>query len=102
LNHSIEYYRTCRRKAVELSDTGLMTVLSRLHEQPENLESVPVTTSANGWYRVTIEPDTTRRDSMQIHLETIGHYGMVTHKKKYRFRMTITENETVWVQTYVE
>ncbi len=89
------------RKAMEISEYGLLNVLELLGTKPSWTEGFSKTSYNGGWYSAKL----TRRekgDTVLLYVETTGHIGTVSKKQECVLRLTIMENDSSWVRCNIQ
>lgn len=84
------------RKALEISEYGLMSALTHLHENPSWRDGLPKTKYNDGWYRVELKEN----GRGKIHLLTVtsvGGCGSVRQIKKMVLQRYLNDQDTSWV-----
>jgi hypothetical protein len=89
--------RNAHRKALQISEYGLQIALQKLQKEPSWREGLPKTSYREGWYRIKIQPDTTR-DTLLLNVMSEGHMGSYSITKTGVVRMYVMDNDTFWVQ----
>ena len=85
------------RKAVEISEYGLLHVLEKLGEKPSWRGGFPKTAYEGGWYSAKLTPQT-QGDTVLLSVETTGRIGGVTKKQECLLRLSIANKDSVWVR----
>ena len=89
------------RKAIEISEYGLLMALERLKDSPSWCSGLQKTEYETGWYTATVkrQPD---KDTTFLVVEAVGHAGPVARKQGCVLRLEITGNDSVWVRQSIK
>jgi hypothetical protein len=89
------------RKAVEISEFGLLQALAHLKENPSWTGTLPQTDYEGGWYAATA---VSRKSADTTFLEVVsqGHIGSVSRKQDCMLRLSVTGNDSLWVRQGVK
>jgi hypothetical protein len=92
---------TLNRKAVEISEFGLLQALARLKENPSWIGTLPQADYEGGWYTATA---VSRKSADTTFLEVVsqGHIGSVSRKQDCVLRLVVTGNDSLWVRQGVK
>jgi hypothetical protein len=92
---------TLNRKAVEISEFGLLQALARLKENPSWIGTLPQTDYESGWYTATA---VSRKSADTTFIEVVsqGHIGSVSRKQDCVLRLVVTGNDSLWVRQGVK
>jgi hypothetical protein len=85
------------RKAVEISEYGLLMALDRLKDSPSWSAGLPKTEYETGWYTVTVKGQASQ-DTTFLVVESVGHAGPVARKQGCVLRLAKNNNDSVWVR----
>lgn len=97
LRHHRQQQTAHNRQATQLAELGLQKALERFHEDPQWREGVDTTHEDDGWYTVTLDQHV--RDSVTlIRIESTGHAGNISQKRRWTLRRSVHDNDTVWVR----
>ena len=86
------------RKALEISEYGLMAVMQKLGETPSWVGDCPKTPYENGWYTAQASRYSSR-DTVFLRVESVGHIGPVSKKQRCVLRLTIINGDSAWIRT---
>jgi hypothetical protein len=86
------------RKAVEISDCGLMSVMERLGTRPSMVSDIPETPCENGWYSARFIRNV-NLDTVYLSVEVTGHAGNISKKQTYNLRLSVVDGDSSWVRT---
>jgi type II secretory pathway component PulK len=89
------------RKAVEISELGLLQALARLKENPSWTGTLPKTDCEGGWYTAKAVSSKSA-DATFLKVEVLGHIGSVVRKQECVLRLTVTGNDSLWVRQVVK
>jgi hypothetical protein len=89
------------RKAVEISELGLLQALAHLKDNPSWTGTLPQTGCEGGWYDATAR---IRKSADTTFLEVVsqGHIGSVSRRQECVLRLTMTGNDSLWVRQSVK
>jgi hypothetical protein len=92
---------TLNRKAVEISEFGLLQALARLKENPSWIGTLPQTDYEGGWYAATA---VSRKSADTTFIEVVsqGHIGSVSRKQDCVLRLVVTGNDSLWIRQGVK
>jgi hypothetical protein len=92
---------TLNRKAVEISEFGLLQALARLKENPSWIGTLPQTDYEGGWYTATA---VSRKSADTTFIEVVsqGHIGSVSRKQDCVLRLVVTGNDSLWIRQGVK
>jgi hypothetical protein len=83
------------RKAMEISEYGLMCVLETLGKKPSWSDGFLKIPYDDGWYSAKLNRRM-KGDTLFCTVEAIGHIGTVTKKSGCRLRLSIVNGDSVW------
>jgi hypothetical protein len=86
------------RKALEISDYGLMAVMQKLGEMPSWVGDCPKTPYEDGWYTAKVSRYT-GGDTVFLRVESVGHIGPVLKKQQCVLRLSIVKGDSAWIRT---
>lgn len=86
------------RKALEISEYGLMAVMQKLGEKPSWAGDCPKTPCEDGWYTAKVLRYTSG-DTVFLRVESIGHIGPVSKKQQCVLRLSIVKGDSAWIRT---
>lgn len=85
------------RKALAISEYGLMVALQNLPLSPAEIRNVKKTTYEQGWYKVTFNTFS-RNDTTFCTISSIGHFGTVKEKRSCLVRLNTSSGDTTWIR----
>jgi hypothetical protein len=86
-----------RRKALQISEYGLLQALQQLQQQPSWHEGFDKTEYKDGWYTVTLQ----RSDSAGTPITTLvstGYSGALSRRQICELYLSTDKKDSVWVQ----
>ena len=89
------------RKAVEISEYGLLMSLQRLKDSPSWCSGLPKTEYETGWYTATVKRQASN-DTTFLVVEAVGHAGPVARKQGCILRLEKNGNDSVWVRQSIK
>jgi hypothetical protein len=89
------------RKALEISEYGLLRVMERLGEKPSLNSGFPKTPYDGGWYSARLIPGI-KGDTLLMSVEVIGHIGFISRKQQYRLKLSVVNGDSSWVRALAE
>lgn len=92
---------TLNRKAVEISEFGLLQALAHLKENPSWTGTLPQTDYEGGWYSAAAVSRKSA-DTTFLEVASQGHIGSVSRKQDCVLRLAVTGNESLWVRLGVK
>jgi hypothetical protein len=101
LNSRQSDQETLNRKAVEISEFGLLQALARVKENPSWAGTLPKADYEGGWYAATVA---SRRIADTTFLDVVSqaHIGSVSHKQECMLRLSVTGKDSLWVRQGVK
>lgn len=91
-----ESFQVHHRKAVEISEYGLMLALQRLHEDPSWRNGFARTEYNDGWYKVDLVESS--RDKKQVlTVVSRGGSGSIKQEKKIVLQQQVQNLDTSWI-----
>ncbi|MBN1308346.1 MAG: hypothetical protein JXA18_10545 [Chitinispirillaceae bacterium] len=85
------------RKALKISEYGLMVALQKIHDGPLATDGIPRTGFEEGWYRISFNRYV-RNDTVFLAVVSEGHAGSVMEKRECILRQNILGPDTLWVR----
>lgn len=92
--------RVHHRKAVELSEEGLMIALEELRRQPSRADGIPRTDHRGGWYEVRFHTERVG-DTLMLKAVARGGSGSVVREKAMSLRLDTADGDSVWVPLHM-
>ena len=89
------------RKALEISEFGLMACLQNLGEKPSWTGETPKTPYDDGWYCVKASRYASG-DTVMLRVESVGHFGPISKKQHCALRLSIVNKDSVWARVGVQ
>ncbi len=89
--------QTNHRKALAISEYGLMMALQQEPAGATPPRAIPKTAYDEGWYRVTTRQDT-RDDTLFCTVTSIGKFGSATEQRECILRLTVEGPDSTWVR----
>lgn len=101
LNGRQSNQETLNRKAVEISEFGLLQALARVKENPSWTGTLPQTNYEGGWYTATA---VTRKKADTTFLDVVSHayIGTISYRQECVLRLSVTGNDSLWVRQGVK
>jgi len=83
------------RKAMEISEYGLLHVLEKLGQSPSWRAGFSKTAYEGGWYcaKAVLR---SKGDTVLLSVESIGHIGTVSKKQECLLKLSIVNGDSVW------
>jgi hypothetical protein len=100
LNRFQEKQQVYHRKAMAISDYGLMMALQNLHINPSWRDGFKKTDHDNGWFKVEIRQESLGKNELMIISE--GHYHSVIDVKKWVLQLVIEGSDSSWIRAGVK
>lgn len=88
---------TDHRKALAISEYGLMVALQQIPDGATPPPAVPRTEYDEGWYKVTTSQQQ-RGDSLFCIITSFGHFGSATERRECILRLATTSSDSNWVR----
>lgn len=85
------------RKAMEISEYGLMRVLEKLGHDPSWHGGFPKTSYEGGWYNAKMAPRV-KGDTVMLAVESVGHMGTVSKKQECLLVLSVVNGDSVWAK----
>jgi uncharacterized protein YneF (UPF0154 family) len=85
------------RKAMEISEYGLMCVLETLEKKPSWTEGFAKIPSEGGWYSTKLSRRQ-KGDTTLCAIEAIGHIGGVSKRSECLLRLSIVNGDSTWTK----
>jgi len=85
------------RKALEISEFGLMACLQNLGEKPSWTGETPKTPYDDGWYCVKASRYV-NGDTVMLRVESAGHFGPISKKQQCALRLSVVKGDSVWTR----
>lgn len=95
--NSQEQYARNHRKAMEISEYGLMTALGHLHANPSWREGIKREDYNDGWYSVSLE-ETNDNAKVMVKIRSLGHMGSLMDTKECILELKVQGAESTWVR----
>jgi hypothetical protein len=89
------------RKAVEISEYGLLMALDRLKDSPSWYSGLPKTDYETGWYTATVRRQASS-DTTFLVVEAVGHAGPVARRQGCVLRLEKNGNDSIWVRQSIK
>jgi hypothetical protein len=89
--------QTNHRKALAISEYGLMVALQQEPTGATPPNAIPKTPYDEGWYRVTTRQQT-RGDTLFCTVTSIGNFGSATERRECILRLTVEDTDSTWVR----
>jgi hypothetical protein len=90
--------RVHRRKALQISEYGLLQSLNRLQEEPSWRAGIEKTSYLDGWYTVSLALEG-RGDVPQLRVRSVGRSGVSSRVHECTLTLSINdEGDSTWVQ----
>jgi type II secretory pathway component PulK len=86
-----------QRKALEISEYGLLQALQRLRQDPDWRAGLEKTAYNEGWYAVRIEP-LRSHDGQRLRVISEGHSGAVSQEKIMVLAKEPLDGDSVWIR----
>jgi hypothetical protein len=83
------------RKAMAISEYGLLQALQKLGEQPSWRSGFEKTAYEQGWYTVDLIPRNAG-DTLFVSVISNGVFGSVSDKKRVELKALVSNGDTVW------
>ena len=101
LNSRQSDQETLNRKAVEISEYGLLQALAYIKENPSWTGTLPRTDYDGGWYSATAARRKTA-DTALLDIVSQAHIGAVLYKQECVLRLSVAGNDSQWVRQGVK
>ncbi len=85
------------RKALAISEYGLMEALQKVQSDPSATEGIPKTSYDKGWYAVSLHRYV-QNDTVFLTVSSEGHAGPVTERRECILRLEASGADTSWVR----
>ena len=89
------------RKAVEISEYGLLMALQRLKDSPSWCDSLPRAEYESGWYTAAVKRQA-NNDTTFLVVEAVGHAGPVARTQGCKLRLEKRGNDSIWVRQSIK
>jgi hypothetical protein len=86
------------RKALEISEYGLLAVMQKLGETPSWVGDFPKTPYEDGWYAAKVSRNTSS-DTVFLRVESVGHIGPVSKKQQCVLKLSVVNGDSTWTRT---
>lgn len=83
------------RKAMAISEYGLLQTMQKLNEQPGWRDGFNHIKSENGWYSVTLKEEYSG-DTLFLKVVSNGQIGSIIDQRTFTLRRVVTGTDTVW------
>lgn len=97
LQSSSQEQQISQRKALAISEYGLLTALQKIGEQPSWNSGFSKVAYEDGWYEVRIE-NMVENDTVLLKIVSIGHYESVAETRQCVLRLNISGGDSIWVR----
>jgi hypothetical protein len=89
------------RKAMEISEFGLLQALACLKDKPSWTGALQKTDYEGGWYTAAA---TSRKnlDTSFLDVESVGRIGPVSRKQQCVLRLVVSGNDSIWVRQSIK
>jgi hypothetical protein len=85
------------RKALAISEYGLLVALQKIGEQPSWTKGFSEIPYEGGWYKVRIE-NLLEKDTLLLKIVSIGHYRSVSDSRQCILKLDTSGGDSVWVR----
>ena len=85
------------RKALAISEYGLLTSLQKIGEQPSWTRGFSKVLYDDGWYEVKIE-HMLENDTLLMKVVSTGHFGPVSDSRQCILKLETSGNDSIWVR----
>ena len=92
---------TDHRKALAISEYGLMTALQQVPAGATPPPAIARTDYDDGWYRVTTSQQQ-RGDTLFCTVTSVGHFGSATERRECILRLAVTSSDSNWVREHMQ
>lgn len=89
--------RINRRKALQISEYGLLQSLTRLQEEPGWRTGIDRTAHLGGWYKVSMSLDE-EGEAPVLTVRSVGHSGPSSRSQACVLVLSVEEGDSVWIQ----
>jgi len=86
------------RKAMEISEYGLLRVMEKLGEKPSWNSGFSKTAYEGGWYSAKVYPRV-KGDTVMLAVESVGRIGAVSKKQECLLVLSHVNGDSVWIRT---
>lgn len=100
LQKGLEEQERQDRKAVEISEYGLLMALDKIRTVPSWCEHIGKTEYESGWYEVNIDRKVIH-DTTFLFVESLGSMGALTKKQECMLRLEVNGSDSAWVRQTV-
>ncbi|MBN1604670.1 MAG: hypothetical protein JW915_23880 [Chitinispirillaceae bacterium] len=83
------------RKAMSISEYGLLQAMQKLNEQPGWRDGFNHIRFEDGWYSVTLK-DEYSGDTLFLKVESNGQIGSIVDQRTVTLRRIVTGTDTIW------
>lgn len=98
LNYYSQKMQKDYRRALLICEYGLMEGLQKLQKNPSAAKvEIEKTPYKEGWYRVYSKKEV-KNDTIFLIVTAEGNAGFATEKRECKLRMSIVNNDTIWVR----
>ena len=101
LNSRQSNQETLNRKAVEISEYGLLQALEHLKGNPSWTGTLPRSDYDGGWYTATATLRKTA-DTVFLDIASQAHIGAVSYQQECMLRLSVTGSDSLWVRQGVK
>lgn len=85
------------RKALAISEYGLMMGLQHLPTSPEAIRNIKKTPYDDGWYKVTFN-QFVQNDTTFCTVSSFGHFASATEKRSCLVRLSTVPGDSSWIR----
>lgn len=85
------------RKALAVSEYGLMKALQKVKTGKFDFDDIPQTECDEGWYSVSFNKYE-KKDSIFLHIISKGQVGSISEKRECTLRLITIDPEPIWAQ----
>jgi hypothetical protein len=85
------------RKALAISEYGLLETLQKIHENASLIKSTGKNQYEDGWYRIKTA-QFKKNDTLFLTIISEGHVGSISEKRKCILRLDTLEGDSSWVR----
>ncbi|MBN1758429.1 MAG: hypothetical protein JW863_08940 [Chitinispirillaceae bacterium] len=89
--------QTNHRKALAISEYGLMMALQEVPSGATPPSAIARTEYDEGWYQVTVK-NHSREDTLFCTVTSVGHFGSATERRECILRLEISDSDTSWIR----
>ena len=89
------------RKAMEISEYGLLRVLEKLGQNPSWNAGFSKTAYEGGWYSAKMV-EHLKGDTLMLAVESVGRIGTVSKKQECMLKLSIVNGDSIWAKTGIQ